>query len=376
MQRRLTIAALILLLLCAGIGIWHLLRPDTPARPALSLAQDAAPSANTTPRSQVAAPAAVADNKQLEPQAPSPEPEPVPEEPAKPATPAKEPADKPRQPYKEFTVRVYARVVDEDGQPVAGANAFVEVELAATRDTEATVRPRMMLGPSDADGLLDKSGGIGIGSANLDAIHGVAKIRALKDGYLPSEAVEIQLGGYTQTPTETQLVLRTPGFLRGRLVDPEGKPVLSVMLRVGRARTDADGNFKTEPLPAGGYVIEPVHEGYAITPATPFDVTRGQTTDCGTLVATKRPAITGSILRAPASLVGSPFSCCITLTDSAGHDFRREFFNESFTIGNIAPGTYTLNISAAGYKPHEQTNVVVVASEWTNLNPIFLARSE
>lgn len=161
------------------------------------------------------------------------------------------------------------RVVDEDSRPIAGA----EILLAHARDVDWWNRVAL----TDAEGRF--------ALAALD-IHQTITARA--DGYFGAAIVTVDRPNTSDAATarETVLVLKKgAAVISGRVIDPNGAPILGAIVRVGRephlpgrdpegrptaflethhALTDADGRFKTATLPPGSYPLVVRRVGYGL----------------------------------------------------------------------------------------------------------------
>lgn len=179
---------------------------------------------------------------------------------------------------------VRARVVDADGQPVAGAKVAVAKTGAAADDGATMVRATRSVGVDDSGDVQVFDGNEPLGTATTDA-EGLAVVAGLPAGAAEVRAEHERFASATPAavvvpPTgavEAQLQLRTPGFLAVRVVDAAGQPVANAevwlegrsgareaaggMLRGLRrspgeskqAKTDAAGHCRFGPLLPGDY---------------------------------------------------------------------------------------------------------------------------
>ncbi len=140
-------------------------------------------------------------------------------------------------------VDVEGEVVDAKGHPVADAAIWLAFDGAGWTDGSVVAR-------SDGHGLF-----------GVASVTGSRNLGARKAGYAPSSLQEVQGNPGTTVHVKVELVERG-GLVRGRVVGPDGMPVLGAIVQLGderklvrssatptmfarvlRTRSDADGRF-------------------------------------------------------------------------------------------------------------------------------------
>lgn len=168
----------------------------------------------------------------------------------------------------------FGRVVDEDGEPVAGAEVTLlrslGAEVRAVDAREAAVDDSLYRAGTDGDGRFEIAG--------LPA--GWFDVEVRQPGLLPLVRPGVELGEDIEADLGT-LTLRRGVALEGRVVDPLGRPVSEAEVRVmpdimdgdriweafhrsgPAAVTGADGRFRLEGLdPAIGLALEVRRPGH------------------------------------------------------------------------------------------------------------------
>jgi len=164
-------------------------------------------------------------------------------------------------------------VVDESGNPVAGAKVRVQRPETAESDG-VTVRARRVEAVAEEDVHGAVAAVIGdrdeLGAATTDE-HGVALVKGLPAGDAVvtakhdrhADAVPGRLALPEAGTVETKLSMRTPGFVDVEVVSRDGAPVPDCAFAVRRdgeggatkkGTTDAKGRARVGPLVAGDYV--------------------------------------------------------------------------------------------------------------------------
>jgi RNA polymerase sigma-70 factor (ECF subfamily) len=143
------------------------------------------------------------------------------------------------------------RVVDEDGWAVPGA----EIHFGSGKET------------SDEEGVFVIDG----------APEGIQSLTARKAGFAPAT---IYLTDLTPEKREDlRIVLPRGHFLSGVVVDPNGNPVGGAYVDAGsQTRTDAEGRFRLEDLPAMIHHLSVDKEGFAKTVVEPVAADRDDLT--------------------------------------------------------------------------------------------------
>jgi RNA polymerase sigma factor (sigma-70 family) len=151
-----------------------------------------------------------------------------------------------------FPVR--GRVLDPDGKPVAGAGVYVRhyTETQWLPIDSMAARKKGRVAATDADGRfhfeLDKAAGDG----PIDGRSGwhKAQIAAAAPGFAPAW---VEAGDLVQKGEATLRLLRDDVPVRGRILDPQGRPVAGVVVRI-RAIYEVKDGLDLDAVLASGNV--------------------------------------------------------------------------------------------------------------------------
>lgn len=155
------------------------------------------------------------------------------------------------------------------------------------------------------------------------------------------------------------LRLATTGAIRGRVVDPVGRPIEGARLYVGsgpsltiqrEATTGPDGTYVIGHVPPGTHGLNLGHERHLGRFVKPFRVERQRWTDGGDLVLESSPTIDGIVVDTSGSPVeGVRLEGWPTATGSAVH--TRSEADGRFTLYLSDDQRFTLSAEKDGYRP-------------------------
>jgi len=228
-------------------------------------------------------------------------------------------------------------VVDQNGQPVAGA----AVRLTGSANATAT----------DAGG-----------NFNLTAPAGLYTLTVSKFGFLPATTTPFTLAAGGSFAAGTIRLQPAPGKITGTVVDAQtGSPLAGASVSLAEngdsAFADASGSFAlTEP--AGTYTVTVAQAGYAAQTLASFALAAGTTHPLGTIALVANPAtVSGHVA---SSTGGAPIAgATVTATSLAAAGShaasRRELagrgagIDATFTATTDASGNFTLQLPPATY---------------------------
>ncbi|HEX6130965.1 MAG TPA: carboxypeptidase regulatory-like domain-containing protein, partial [Actinomycetota bacterium] len=165
----------------------------------------------------------------------------------------------------------------------------------------------------------------------------------------------------------------SPGLssLAGRVTDADGEPVAGATVRIAETgletETGADGGYELAH-PAGSYTVEVNAFGYVAQSISVTLVANVETQLAVELALGDVGAVAGTVTSAgdlsPQADAGEPLAGAeVRLVGRPRTTTTAE--DGSFTLANVEPGTYTLEISAAGHVRMLVDGVVVTAGETT-----------
>jgi protocatechuate 3,4-dioxygenase beta subunit len=261
------------------------------------------------------------------------------------------------------TSRVSGRAVDPDGKPVAGAAIYLSEEESTSIAGESLQVPsgRAHRGLTDDDGgfVLD---GVSPGPIALYAQAPHRQHAELKN-------LEVKAG---QDLANVELVLPPSAVVEGRVLAPDGRPVVGAEVAVVQAAqndfqrgaapgaiTDGDGRYRLEGVPSGKQTLEARAEGYrraardvevsARTAAVDFELERGLEVS-GRVVDDAGNPLPGARLMLLAGRSFSP-NAPRTLSGADG----------AFRLSGLQDGAYTLRALKDGYAGDPQGVAVTLA---------------
>lgn len=291
----------------------------------------------------------------------------------------------------EFTIRLdegsrlIGRVRAENGMPIPGARVTAR-EISVRVDAKD---------PQKTDGILTESTTDGDGRFQLRGLlPGRYIVIASHSDFVRSMLDDVTVpAGTMQLPTD--FVLRTGARIEGVVVDAKGDPIPSAELGLRRTTTfgqngmgftpksaetmggwridaDADGRFRSPPLPTGTFDIVASKTGYVQAQQTKVAPGRGEVR----LTLKKRGGIEGIVVAAGdghpivefevAAL--RPFDMQSLLDPTFFEHVRHAVVVHNagrFLLEDVAPGKYTLTVTANGFARSETLGVVVKEDEVT-----------
>jgi len=259
---------------------------------------------------------------------------------------------------------ISGRIVDRNGRPVENAQVQLLTDSgntfwSTTVSTDADERGRFEftdVGP----GTYTFGGRAGEGGAFLTVLNDAITVRA--GGDIPG----------------VELVVEEPveGVVEGYVRNEEGEGILSVLVQAdpnAAVETDVTGHYRLEGLGDSTVVqIRFEHERYARASLSDLPV--------GTMnadVVMLRPGgIAGVVMDAATGQPVSDFSVQKGLGGRAWYGNPEHFHSRAgeFVLKSVEPGVVGLRISAAGYAPHEVSDIVVESGRVTDGIKVSLTR--
>ena len=201
------------------------------------------------------------------------------------------------------------------------------------------------------------------GHYNITVDAGTYNVTASANGYQTSSQTNITVDAGETTSVDFELTL-LPGNIAGTVTDAStGDPIAGATVTAdgNSATTDANGAYTINNVSPGDYTVTASAAKYVEQSKT-VTVTAGTTTTLNFELIPMNGTISGIVTD---SSTGDPISgATVTadgmsaITNSSGH----------YTISDVPAGTYTVTVSADGYKSSSQTDITVVAEATTTVN--------
>jgi protocatechuate 3,4-dioxygenase beta subunit len=258
--------------------------------------------------------------------------------------------------------RITGRVVTPDGEPVPAAWVAPLV-----RDGIATQNARLAgLGAlpvqTDAEGVFHLS--------SVDDPEPIS-LCAMADGWAAgvSESFTAETGSIVDGVV---IRLEALGALEGRVVGPDGAPLVGAWVKAVPARTwdpddadwvatDGSGRFRFSGLPAGEWVIEAEAAGHAMGWLEGIDVTSGQATSDLILRLERGKVIEGVVLDpAGKPLAGAGVDVEWQQDDEDSRIARQSLRTDGegrFRADGLSAGSYRIRAEAEGHHPKTMTHI-------------------
>jgi len=252
----------------------------------------------------------------------------------------------------EPTARVAGTVVDEAGEPLAGAEVTVRSQPSVPGSggrlkVGAPVERSARSGP---DGTFEV----------VDVPPGEAAVQATADGFVPGrpEEVEVPAGGVVE---DLRLALERGGILEGVVTDAGGEPVAGALVTDGDvvARGDREGHYRLAGVPPGPAEIRAFHPDHLPARAE-VDVEAGvQSLDLamragvevrGRVVDGDGRVVADAAVELSGHRRGEPLE--VRATSAADGSFR---------LAPVAEGDYHLSAHLEGWSPAEPRRLSVGA---------------
>ncbi len=209
----------------------------------------------------------------------------------------------------EPTASIAGHVVDPAGDPAVGATVLAAPHVDSLRALRTAFRGTIRHASTDGDGrfVLDR---LPTGSAY--------RVSARLEGYAPAEAI---VADVAETSADGPLVLRLGAgtTVVGVVVDGRSRPVGGAAIRLAEevdpstaqltrfrrnfappapeTRSDSEGTFRFEAVPAGRFLLEIESSGYAPQAVPAFDVAEGsREVDVGLVVLEPGSTLEGVVL--------------------------------------------------------------------------------
>ena len=161
--------------------------------------------------------------------------------------------------------RISGRVVDTSGQPVAGAKVVLWTVSHRGSQTSQEVDATTT---SAADGTFDFTGLFPTRYLiDAEAQHATSslRVRQVNGEFARQASADVSFQGVAHA---SNVIVRVypVGSLSGRVTRPDGTPVANAVVNIGptpnaisdpehAVRTDADGRYRVDRLPAGSYIV-------------------------------------------------------------------------------------------------------------------------
>jgi protocatechuate 3,4-dioxygenase beta subunit len=245
----------------------------------------------------------------------------------------------------EPSARVSGRVVDDRGEPIAGATVTVRAPDAAL--------------PVGLEGRLVETDVAGT-FVLLDLAAGPIAISAMARNHLSSEPLLLDLGARADVQ-DVELTLRRGATIEGVVLTSSGQPATAARVTLnsgitpermlereiaGSARTDGEGRYRLEGIPAGPQALSASQEGYR-TAIRDLVVQPGANQLDFRLAEGLR--VGGRVIdRGGAPIAGAAVSLMMTSGSGAMHN-EMSAPDGTFRFTGVAPGRFIVSAQREGF---------------------------
>jgi protocatechuate 3,4-dioxygenase beta subunit len=301
-------------------------------------------------------------------------------------------------------------VTDSSGKPIAGA--LVVLSPSRTTGTGGST-------DSDSDHVFPEPGPVQVAKTDSNGKYtfsnvpaGMYTVSAVADGFQRATSAPCTgAAGDNSAPTLALTAIPAPivGSVTGTVTDSSGKPIAGALVAISPAgpiqpgplaadgtiifppgpvqfaKTDTNGQYTFDKVPAGTYVVRASADGFQPATSAPFKVAAGTNT-APTLALTAIPApVVGTVTGTVTDSLGKPISGAEVILSPApansggGTSTGDVFFrppaifvaktgaNGQYTIDQVPAGTYAVSAAAEGFQ--RATSAPFTVKEGTNTAP-------
>jgi hypothetical protein len=188
------------------------------------------------------------------------------------------------------------------------------------------------------------------GSFNLTLPEGNYTLKVSASGYNDKVSGTIKVTANKTTSYNTYLSVPS-GNLTGKVTEDDGSPMIMATVSCNNVSgyTSTDGKYTLSGIPVGTWTL-------SVTPimGTPINYTvtiaNGQTTTKDIQIATPSPAVFSVLDQDDKAITGASVSF--------GNQTGTTDANGAVTLNGLKPGSYTLTVTAKGYKTYTSTQTL------------------
>ncbi len=269
------------------------------------------------------------------------------------------PATEPLEVTLDTASRIAGRVLDDGGEPIAGAS--VSLERTHTVEMGGAVMQAMMMTGDDTDAegrfLFE------------DQEPGKVKLSAVASRFQEATLhhLEVPKG---EDLDGIEITLKAGAVVEGRVLAPDGRPAIGAsvrlagespeMIRMGGAGVDGNGYYRLDGLEPGAVSVEATHEDY---PRIVKDIEAKEGINALNLRFEGGQEVAGMVT----STSGEPIGQAVVRLVPAGRYWGgSESVTDNdggFSMAGVKEGSYRLRAEAEGYAPSTNDMQVEVAGE-------------